>query len=98
MAAIPGLAKKSVEPKSTPVLVLESAPRNKIRVIHRTDKDLGFRTTWIDAGALTVTEDIKYVFKIRKKTPIEALVQLVQGYPTITLAPRCFNLVYYFLL
>ena len=44
-AHVPALNKKSVDDKQVPAILLNCAPRNRVYIIHATDKDLGFRCT-----------------------------------------------------
>ena len=48
-----------------PCLILDSAPRNRVHVIHGTDKQLGYRLTTVDFGNVSYSDDPshpKYVF------------------------------------
>ena len=60
-AVVPGLKRRSVEAKPVPVLILDCGSRNRIHVIHGTDKELGFRLTAIDYGNVCQMTD-EYVF------------------------------------
>ena len=52
-AHVPALNKKSVDDKQVPAILLNCAPRNRVYIIHATEKDLGFRCTSVDFKQIT---------------------------------------------
>ena len=59
----PALKIKSVQLKQIPCLVLHSEGRQRVYVVHSTDKDLGFRYTSVDIRELTwPSEEIEWAF------------------------------------
>ena len=58
-----GVKQRSVESKQIPALLLNPAPRNRVYIIHTTDKDLGYRCTSVPWSQVTFPEDQEWVFE-----------------------------------
>ena len=62
-AYVPGTFPRSVQSKQIPVLVLDSAPRNRVNIIHSTEKELGFRYTSVEFSQITFPKEVTWVFE-----------------------------------
>ena len=62
-AHVPGLGARSVDDRQTPAILLNSAPRNRVYIIHATEKDLGFRCTSVDWSQISFPEHKPWVFE-----------------------------------
>ena len=49
--------------RQIPVMILDSKDRNRVRVIHKTEKSLGFRYTEIPWAGVVLPKDKEYVFQ-----------------------------------
>ena len=65
-AHVPGLDKRSVDSKQEPALLLNSAPRNRVFIIHPTEKELGFRYTSVDWKQITFPREHSWVFETER--------------------------------
>ena len=61
-AFVPGLKRGSVDSKQVPAILLNSAPRDRVWIIHATDKELGFRHTAVQWSQVSFSQTEDWVF------------------------------------
>ena len=78
-AHVPGLDRRSVDSKQVPAMLLHCAPRNRVFIIHTTEKDLGFRCTSVDWNQITFPDESQPRWVFNKSVENLRLQRYMQG-------------------
>lgn len=101
-AFVPGLKRGSVDSKQVPALLLHSAPRDRVWIIHATEKDLGYRCTSVQWSQVSFPTNQDWVFTSEQLENLKLLKYMKQPFqtrivsklkkPTKLTCPRCIRL------
>ena len=72
-AFVPGLKRGSVDGKQVPAILLNSAPRDRVWIIHATDKELGFRCTQVQWSQVSFSKTEDWVFSVDQLSNLRLL-------------------------
>ena len=85
---VPGLKRGSVDNKQVPSILLNSAPRDRVWIIHATDKELGFRCTQVQWAQVSFSETEKWVFETDQLNNLRLLKYMKAKFQPTLLAKK----------